>query len=385
MRETLITKSVQQYLATDTQFFERVTTTGCETQIKEVTLRGSHADIGFQHGNTLAAAVHTTLDFYRGLFAAFGCTTNQLNRYGARYKKVIAEFNPGYAEEIAALAEGAKVLNPHHLFALNARTEILNSLGGLNECTALSLPHAGLLAQNWDWSDRLAHLQVLQKVRPERGPHFVTLTEPGIIGKIGFNSEGVGVTLNVLCGSDKPRGVPIHILMRSVLDSPSFKAAQAKLSEAKTKTASSLIVADAEQNSKMFEFHDKGFNTIDPTDGINVHTNHYLVNPPTQRDAVPNSVDRYELSRAMLEHRNGHAQGLELVDKILSNRLHGDFSICTPYWDDGAFGRVGTLSTIIMDLKRRHMYISQQPPGALSCSGNGLQLSYRRIGLRKTL
>ena len=89
---------------------------------------------------------------------------------------------------------------------LNARTEImlsnakpnLMSSDGPNECTSLFCPTKGILAQNWDWDKTLESLMFVQKITRSDRHHLIQLTEPGILGKIGMNSAGLGVCLNIL-------------------------------------------------------------------------------------------------------------------------------------------------------------------------------------------
>ena len=55
----------------------------------------------------------------------------------------------------------------------------------------------GLLAQNWDWHPDLRASTVVWIVEHD-DRWFATLTEAGILAKIGLNSAGLGVCLNIL-------------------------------------------------------------------------------------------------------------------------------------------------------------------------------------------
>jgi isopenicillin-N N-acyltransferase-like protein len=79
----------------------------------------------------------------------------------------------------------------------NPKPKLMSS-DGPNECTSLFCPTNGILAQNWDWDKTLESLMFVQKItRPDRH-QLIQLTEPGILGKIGMNSAGLGVCLNIL-------------------------------------------------------------------------------------------------------------------------------------------------------------------------------------------
>ena len=128
--------------------------------------------------------------------------------------------------------------------ALNARTEILpptypeerhprwreldaaNRAGGVpdwGECTAIAVPRSAsvtggtLLAQNWDWLGGQRGALVVLRVRQPGAPACITLTEAGMLAKIGFNVHGFGLCLNILRSSaDGERAAtPVHPLLRA--------------------------------------------------------------------------------------------------------------------------------------------------------------------------
>src|SRR6185436_584334 len=118
-------------------------------------------------------------------------------------------------EEIAGIAHGAGQ-DEYELRAINARTEILAGMSGLTECSVVG--QGGLLAQNWDWHPDATHSTLVWIVEHEHG-WFATLTEAGILGKIGLNDAGLGVCLNILhtTADGGLDGTPIHILLRRTL------------------------------------------------------------------------------------------------------------------------------------------------------------------------
>ena len=75
---------------------------------------------------------------------------------------------------------------------------------GANECTALCFQPTALLGQNWDWSSQLENLAVLLQIRVSENMTIQMLTEPGIIGKIGMNSQGIAACLNILLQNKPP-------------------------------------------------------------------------------------------------------------------------------------------------------------------------------------
>ena len=59
---------------------------------------------------------------------------------------------------------------------------------------------------------------ILLHIRQSEGPEILTLVEAGQVGKIGLNSAGLGVCLNFLEHSDRGQGVPVHVILRQMLD-----------------------------------------------------------------------------------------------------------------------------------------------------------------------
>ena len=114
-----------------------------------------------------------------------------------------------------AIAEAARI-EPWCVFLLNARTEVLNASVG--ECTSLAVPETRILAQTWDWIRELEELVVITEVEKDDGQRFVTLVEPGMLAKIGMNSRGFGVGLNFLKAEQSLDGVPVHLVLRALLE-----------------------------------------------------------------------------------------------------------------------------------------------------------------------
>ena len=132
-------------------------------KFRSLRLRGNPAEIGHRHGMILADEIRHCLDFYRAIFAL---SEEELLEQGQYFGVIIEEFNASYASEIKAVAEGA-ALDARLLFALNSRSEIFNN-GSLDntvaECTTVFNKRDRFLAQNWDWSEKIAPLVVDMRI-----------------------------------------------------------------------------------------------------------------------------------------------------------------------------------------------------------------------------
>ena len=104
-----------------------------------ITLKGTPAEIGHQHGELLQGQVRRVWDFYSKTL--FNGQLAQLEEYGYRFLEVIRTFRSDYATEIIALAEGAGLAS-WQIAALNARTAVLQNLTDIDvgECTAMYFP-----------------------------------------------------------------------------------------------------------------------------------------------------------------------------------------------------------------------------------------------------
>ena len=103
------------------------------------------------------------------------------------------------------------------------------------------------------------------------------ITEAGILGKIGLNSSGVGVTLNAI----KARGVdfcklPCHLALRTVLNSHSRISAVEKLASIGVASACHITVGD-DTGGAGLECSHRDIVTIGMSDqGVCSHTNHFV-------------------------------------------------------------------------------------------------------------
>lgn len=204
------------------------------------------AELGAAFGPQVKAAV----DGYARLF---GIPPAERVAAGASALDAIDGWAPELAQEIRGIAAGAGVA-VEEVAALNARTEILalaRAAGarpdavGRGECSAVvalgwpgTEPVAG---QNWDWYAGLADGWLVWEIPRPDGRRTVTLTEYGIVGKIGINSFGVGCLFNILHhrrDGAGAAGVPVHVIARRLLDEADDVAAAVAIAGAARVTAS---------------------------------------------------------------------------------------------------------------------------------------------------
>jgi isopenicillin-N N-acyltransferase like protein len=192
---------------------------------------------------------------------------------GPAVREAIAE--PDLIAEVSGIAAGADV-PVDALLAMQARTELL---GGA-ECSLIGRP--GRVAQNWDWHPEIVPL--IWVVEQPGGRWFATLTEAGMLGKIGLSSAGLCFGLNFLrCSLDGGiDGVPTHVLLRVLLDRTDSVEDALTLLEAARVSASSCITVGSADDAVAVELSPGGARVVrgDPL----LHTNHFLAGLPAGDD-----------------------------------------------------------------------------------------------------
>ncbi|MEY4669923.1 MAG: hypothetical protein RL518_2622, partial [Pseudomonadota bacterium] len=240
-----------------------------EVSMHELLLHGTPFHIGRMHGELLAPLIGDVVQVYMDLFAALGGGDRESIRVSAQaFADRIEKFDPRYMEEIRGIASGSGI-DLRDILAINSRTEILTSLlASSKECTLFCFAHEGILAQTWDWLRRLEGKTVLLRIRHDDGHTVLTMTEPGIVGKIGINSAGLGVGLNILSSSERAEGVPVHVLLRSALDARSWDEAHDRLTKSNIGTNSAITLADDQGRCMTYEYKGDGLKVLQPRAGV---------------------------------------------------------------------------------------------------------------------
>jgi isopenicillin-N N-acyltransferase like protein len=311
--------------------------------------------------------IEKSLMFYKKIWKA---SEEKIIEVTQPFKIAIKNSLPHYADEIRGIAEGAEI-HEDWIYALNSRTEVLWILNKIftQECTSIYFRENSILGQNWDWAEELESLVVIMRINyPEYS--ILQMTEPGIIGKIGFNSYGIGVCLNILRYDATPHGVPIHVLLRLLLDSKSIVDFLQKVEPFKFGKASNMLIGDDQGNHQDLEFAVEKFFMLDNQGDRIFHTNHYLkevINiDPIEFDS---SFARYDRGSELLFNVSSTIDGMK---KLLSDTGNSELPICRLYIPDDVIDNAGTVCSIIMDLPSKVMHITK---------GSPLNTDYSKINL----
>lgn len=344
-----------------------------------IELKGTHAEIGFQHGLKLKNRIEKAIEFYKDVTKKLNHHERNKNEteilnYASHFRDIIKERNQLFATEIEEIARGAEV-DPLWIYAINARSEIMSNMEtGSTECTALYFQETGILGQNWDWAKDFEDLAVIMKITFENGHTILQVTEPGMIGKIGFNNKGLGVLLNFLHTPKPLKGFPIHLILRSILEQPSLKHAIEFVKKLDIGCSGNIMIGNSNGEYQDIEFGGDRYYLLENTDKCFMHTNHFVQNSDLNVgvEELQSSFSRYNKASSIISTLTD--QSIETMKEILADKSDVELPICRPYIQGKTMQDVGTVCTIIMDLKNLEMNITKGAP---------LQNDYSKIFLNK--
>ena len=324
---------------------------------------------GSAYGAAAADRIAQVRTAYLQLFkSAIGIDEAAVLRLGEEVLAATSDWRAQIAEELAAVAKGAGQV-PELIAALNARTEILAGSAWMKraECTVLGRA-AGIgagapwLVQNWDWNlDAPERLVVWDAAVP--GGRYVSLTEAGMLAKIGVNDRGLALALSVLCHQTDggPIGVPVHLILREVLATCSTAdEVAALLDEARPSASSCLAVVCRDSPAAMFEMSPAGVARIEPAAGERLaHTNHFL---HADLRAGESNLDAAE-SIGRLQAVRGSAPGTPADGKAaLASHLDSGGPCRHPEPQQGELPAFGTFATVSLSPARGEIEWSVGPP-----------------------
>ena len=245
---------------------------------------------GAEFGAAHTAEVAATVASYRRLWQWLAPTFD-VDLWSARAYDAIRDRAPRAAEEIAGLAAGSG-RRVEEVAAINARTEMLALAaphGSVTECSTVvsSAPgRAPIATQTWDWYPTMRGGWMVWTFPTSSGGRVTTLTEYGVLAKIGVNDAGLGVMLNMLHHEaddqlgrgDRARiGYPVHVLLRTLLEDCRSVAEARDLVGGLTFSASSAVtVVDRGGDAASLETFPGGVGEVKPEDGLLVRTNHFV-------------------------------------------------------------------------------------------------------------
>ncbi|KAL3486474.1 acyl-coenzyme A:6-aminopenicillanic acid acyl-transferase-domain-containing protein [Aspergillus germanicus] len=332
--------------------------------IKQIVCSGSPYEIGFTHGIEAAPEIERAIAFYAKLFIKHSrLNWAQVRDLASEFDDLIKVKWPRYYQELQGIADGSK----RHLvdiLALNVRTEIV--FGQFSDgCTSLYYQGSDYAyqGQNWDWSEEQG-VNLVQLTIVQTGlPTIKMITEAGLIGKIGLNSNGVGVCFNAIRakGLDKSR-LPVHLGLRVALESRSAMDAVNTLERMGMASSAYILIGDA-TTAVGLEFTSTTFARVPIHDGFIAHSNHMLlphanIVEPTWLTDSPVRIETMRDNIAAI----GEPLSWETYCRLFADEQHYP---CAINRAASADSDVVTLFNIVMDLvaKRAEVRMGRLNPG----------------------
>ena len=341
---------------------------------------GTYAEMGAAIGAATATLVAGNLSSYRRRFRdEAGLSDADVMEWGSRYRRIAAAYDSDIEAALTGLAEGAGQ-PPELIFALNARTEMLYGAGHANVaraddgCTSLAVlgSHTTdghtLLAQNWDWHPEQGPVTFLVATRDAEGFTVLTLAEAGMLAKSGLNSAGIGVCANLLV-SDRDRGgegVPYHLLLRGVLQSPTMARAHRAVLPHTRISSGNLLIADRGGEAIDFEVAPDDFGYLLPEDGALTHANHFesdlAVGDPRRSRSALTLLRSPRARRLLAPALADRSVDQETIRGVLNDHYSFPDGICrhaSPL--DQPEDAIITVYSIVMDLDAGTLRIAPAP------------------------
>ena len=347
-----------------------------------VDVEGDARERGRQYGSLAAERIATSLRIYMAAWTAGAAAARPgLLARARKFEPVIGDRYPELLEEMRGIAEGAgRALE--EIVALNARTELLYGEPA-DGCTgAVLLPERTggrvIIGQNWDWRPACREAAIVLRVTPEHGPGFLTFVEAGMLARSGMNSAGIGLCGNFL-NSDMDgtqRGVPIPVIRRAILMSPSLPTAVGEVLRAPRAFSSNHLLAHRDGEAVDLEASPPEVFALFADDGLLVHSNHFKGAQGRVRDTglsrYPDSLFRDRRVRAHLAER-GHTLGVKDLQEALRDHFGLPDSVCRHRAPRPDGTEIETVASVVMDLAEGELWL---------CPGPVCENDYRCFTLR---
>ncbi len=342
-----------------------------EIGIRRVKISGHPLERGLQLGNLCRKEIENTLEAYRLVFERYAnIHGEQVKRLATPFIDVIAKYDPEIMEEISGMAE-ALGRPLEDLVAINARTELM-FMSPPRECTSIALlPEVTsdkkiFMGQNWDWIQMLKESLVILEIEQPNKPTVLMLTEAGIVGKIGMNRAGIGVCLNVLLAGNPKMGVPVHVILRGILNAETLGDALGAVLRNPSGGCSHFLIGCKEGEAIGMEV---GFHDVDalyPAGGILTHANHFVggrIHPEDKgRLRYPDSLVRDYRALKLLEAKKNDLT-LHDMEAVLRDHLNYPHSICRhPDPKIHGLDEIASLTSVLMDLQAGVLHVAEGPP-----------------------
>lgn len=335
-----------------------------------IEVHGTAYERGKHYGTLASEAIKRNIAFYS---AAFKKSANidwqQAQNLAKKFLPVIEKFCPTYIEEMKGIAAGSR-RSFEDILTLNCRSEVL--FAKADACSCIIIPSERgknghvFMGQTWDWMASARQNSVVLKVHQEGEPTILMICEAGMVGGKGLNSEGISICLNATSVGKGKIGVPLHLMMRKVLDSSLATEAIKAVSMLLRAGSGAFNIATRSDFEMILEFSPDQFDVIMSKREPLIHTNHYLsplIAPfDKAKSFIPSTFTRYNTMEKWLKKHSGKIGEKEIFN-LLSNHDNYPESIC--YHEDPRITegeRYCSVYAMVMDVTSGKLWVTDGYP-----------------------
>jgi len=322
-----------------------------------VRARGTHRELGRQHGEQAAERIKAHLDV---ICSGQKLSREQLRRRAVRFQPMFERHCPHLLDEIGGLAEGAGITLAEAM-ACSIRGEIASARE--EGCTAYVIGRKGtaeggiIAGQNSDMTNEVIPLGYVLHLQPKDKPEVLIWTFGGMIGYHGMNSAGVAHFANALGGGPKSRfAMPHYPLKRMMLECTSLEQVLELLRKIPVASNGNYVLCDGHGSIMDVEATTDGPEILRENGaGFLAHTNHFLCPRYARREnfeqSWQDSFPRLDKMNELIHSRYGSLTVAD-IQRYLKDHTGHPTSICRHN------GESRTVASLIAEPARRRMHVA---------------------------
>lgn len=311
-----------------------------------ISLRGSHYDIGYEHGKILAKEISKFCNVFNEKLAANDISRDTAVKIAKEFGKCTENYAPGLLEEIKGIADGSG-MKYETILALNCMFEIPRIIGKkeIHYCTVWAVTDGKecMAVQNLDLANEYGELMTLMRIAPNGEKAVLLLVMPGMVGMMGMNEDGLSFSGTTVSSRDVRYGVPKPFLGRSILHRCSnVTEAREALMAAPRTTGGNAMLSDASGDVQIIECSAAKCALMNPHNGFVASTNHYTDDELYGLSPPDTTSSEARLLRVNWLLKHSDKKDLDTMFAIASDHEHepNDLTICR-------HGNINTVSSLV--------------------------------------
>ena len=253
-------------------------------QLREITLKGSPYERGFQHGSALKKEINEFLDDNKARINTLRhspLSRETMDKLINQHAAIIEKDLPDIAAEIKGLAAGASI-DYTDAVLLQIRRELIayeepSSIDGDCSTVAYSNPDTGIITgQTIDIAGDIGSLGYVFRILPDStdDPEILIYGFAGLIGYMGMNSFGISININMVVSEGWKPGVSPYLLSRHFLNFKSIDECIKVIQNCRISSSRCFTITDGSDMITVEITPDQYAITEDSQ--CLLHTNHYM-------------------------------------------------------------------------------------------------------------